>query len=112
MSLKLSYPERTNLYLTNINNKSKIEIFILNGVLKCEDYEEFYINVIQFNTISLPGGTPGWLWNLRPGSRGRGPASIRRLGPAPATSGRAGTSCHLQSPPAANPRPSSMHAPT
>ena len=26
MSLKLSYPERTNLYLTNLNNKSKIEI--------------------------------------------------------------------------------------
>ena len=52
MSLKLSYPERTNLYLTNINNKSKIEIFIPDGVLKCdESYEEFYINVIQFNTF-------------------------------------------------------------
>ena len=42
MSLKLSYPDRTNLYLTNINNKSKIEIFISDGVLKCdESYEEF-----------------------------------------------------------------------
>ena len=52
MSLKLSYPERTNLYLTNLNNKSKIEIFIPDGVLKCdENYEEFYINVIQFNTF-------------------------------------------------------------
>ena len=64
------------------------------------------------SSISLPGGTPGWLWNLRPGSRGRGPASTRRLGPAPATSGRAGTPCHLQSPPAANLRLNSMHAPT
>jgi len=52
MSLRLSYPERTNLYLTNLNNKSKIEIFIPDGVLKCdESYEEFYINVIQFNTF-------------------------------------------------------------
>ena len=51
MSLKLSYPERTNLYLTNLNNKSKIEIFIPDGVLKCEDHEDFYINVIQFNTF-------------------------------------------------------------
>ena len=52
MSLRLSYPERTNLYLTNLNNKSKIEIFIPDGVLKCdENYEEFYINVIQFNTF-------------------------------------------------------------
>ena len=52
MSLKLSYPERTNLYLTNLNNKSKIEIFIPDGVLKCESYEDFYINVIQFNTFN------------------------------------------------------------
>ena len=52
MSLKLSYPERTNLYLTNLNNKSKIDILIPDGVLKCdESYEEFYINVIQFNTF-------------------------------------------------------------
>ena len=52
MSLRLSYPERTNLYLTNLNNKSKIEIFIPDGVLKCDEtYEEFYINVIQFNTF-------------------------------------------------------------
>ena len=51
MSLRLSYPERTNLYLTNLNNKSKIDILIPDGVLKCEDYEDFYINVIQFNTF-------------------------------------------------------------
>ncbi len=42
MSLKLSYPERTNLSLTNISNKSKIETFIPDGVLKWdESYEEF-----------------------------------------------------------------------
>jgi hypothetical protein len=52
MSLRLSYPERTNLYLTNLNNKSKIDILIPDGILKCDEtYEEFYINVIQFNTF-------------------------------------------------------------
>ena len=51
MSLKLSYPERTNLYLTNLNNKSKIEILIPDGVLKCDNHEDFYINIIQFNTF-------------------------------------------------------------
>jgi hypothetical protein len=52
MSLKLSYPEKTNLYLTNLNNKSKIEVLIPDGVLKCdESNEDFYINVIQFNTF-------------------------------------------------------------
>ena len=50
--LRPSYPVRTNLYLTNLNNKSKIEIFIPDGILKCdENYEDFYINVIQFNTF-------------------------------------------------------------
>ena len=57
------------------------------------------------SSISLPGGTPGWLWNLRPGSRGRGPAAIRQLGPAPATPGRAGTTRYIQPPPAAELRP-------
>ena len=53
MSLKLSYPERTNLYLTNTENKSKIEILIPDGILKCEENnEDFYINVIQFNTFN------------------------------------------------------------
>ena len=48
MSLKLSYPEKTNLYLTNLNNKSKIEVLIPDGVLKCdESNEDFYMNVIQ-----------------------------------------------------------------
>ena len=52
MSLKLSYPERTNLYLTNTENKSKIEILIPDGILKCnESTEDFYINIIQFNTF-------------------------------------------------------------
>jgi len=52
MSLKLSFPEKTNLYLTNLNNKSKIEVLIPDGVLKCdESNEDFYINVIQFNTF-------------------------------------------------------------
>ena len=52
MSIRLSYPERTNLYLTNLNNKSKIEVLIPDGVLKCENHEDFYINVIQFNTFN------------------------------------------------------------
>ena len=48
MSLKLSFPEKTNLYLTNLNNKSKIEVLIPDGVLKCDESNEFfYINVIQ-----------------------------------------------------------------
>ena len=52
MSLKLSYPEKTNLYLTNLNNKSKIQVLIPDGVLKCDEInEDFYINVIQFNTF-------------------------------------------------------------
>ena len=52
MSLKLSFPEKTNLYLTNSNNKSKKEVLIPDGVLKCEEsYEDFFINVIQFNTF-------------------------------------------------------------
>jgi hypothetical protein len=52
MSLKLSFPEKTNLYLTNLNNKSKIQVLIPDGVLKCdESNEDFYINIIQFNTF-------------------------------------------------------------
>jgi hypothetical protein len=52
MTLKLSYPEKTNLYLTNLNNKSKIEVLIPDGLLKCdESNEDFYINIIQFNTF-------------------------------------------------------------
>ena len=52
MSIKLSFPEKTNLYLTNWNNKSKIQVLIPDGVLKCdESNEDFCINVIQFNTF-------------------------------------------------------------
>jgi len=51
--LRPSYPEKTNLYLTNLNNKSKIEVLIPDGVLKCEEiYEDFFVNVIQFNTFN------------------------------------------------------------
>ena len=42
--LRPSYPEKTNLYLTNLNNKSKIEVLIPDGVLKCEEsYEDFLL---------------------------------------------------------------------
>ena len=52
MSLKLSFPEKTNLYLTNTENKSKIEILIPDGILKCDEKnEDFYINIFQFNTF-------------------------------------------------------------
>ena len=43
MSLKLSFPEKTNLYLTNLNNKSKIEVLIPDGVLKCDESNEDFI---------------------------------------------------------------------
>ena len=53
------------------------------------------------SSISLPGGTPGWLWNLRPGSRGRGPAATRHSDPRRQLLGRAGTTRYIQPPPAA-----------
>lgn len=49
--LKPSFPERTNLYLTNLENKSKIEVLIPDGILKCENHEDFYLNVVQYNTF-------------------------------------------------------------
>ncbi len=52
MSLNLSYPEKTNLYLTHLNNISKIQVFIPDGVLKCELWR-FFINVIQSNTFQF-----------------------------------------------------------
>ena len=53
MSLKPSLPEKTNLYINSINqkNKNKIEIIIPDGIVKCEDYEDFYITIISFNTL-------------------------------------------------------------
>ncbi len=52
MSSKLSFLEKTNLYLTNLNNNSKIDVLIPDGVLKCdESNENFYIDVKQFNTF-------------------------------------------------------------
>jgi len=53
MSLKLSYPEKTNLYLTNLNNKSKIDVLIPDGVLKCESYEDFYMYHKQLILIMI-----------------------------------------------------------
>ncbi len=52
MSLKLSFPEKTNVYLTNLNNKSKIDVLIPDGVLKCdESNEDFYYNVNTFHNF-------------------------------------------------------------
>jgi hypothetical protein len=42
MSLKSNFPEK-KLYLTNLNNKSKIGVLIPDGVLKCDESNEgFY----------------------------------------------------------------------
>mgnify|MGYP003343384912 FL=1 len=53
MSLKPSLPEKTNLYINSINqkNKNKIEIIIPDGIVKCEDYEVFFITIISVNTL-------------------------------------------------------------
>ena len=49
----LSYPERTNLYINNINseNKNQIELLIKDGLISCRNEEDFYISVISFNTL-------------------------------------------------------------
>ena len=53
MSLRASYPERIIIYMNTTKNKdsSKFDIKIPDGILKCENYEDFYLNVIQFNTF-------------------------------------------------------------
>lgn len=47
-----SFPNKTNLYLNSINSKdnSKIHIIIPDGIIKCNDNEDFYISLISFNT--------------------------------------------------------------
>ncbi len=52
-SLSLSYPERTNLYINNINseNKNQIELLIKDGLISCRNDEDFYISIISFNTL-------------------------------------------------------------
>ena len=52
-ALSVSYPERTNLYINNINskNKNQIELLIKDGLVTCKSHEDFYISVISFNTL-------------------------------------------------------------
>ena len=52
-ALSISYPERTNLYINNINskNKNQIEVLIKDGLIACKNEEDFYISVISFNTL-------------------------------------------------------------
>ena len=52
-ALSVSYPERTNLYINNINsqNKNQIEVLIKDGLISCRNDEDFYISVISFNTL-------------------------------------------------------------
>jgi hypothetical protein len=47
-----SFPQKTNLYINSINSidNSKIQIIIPDGVVKCNDNEDFYISLISFNT--------------------------------------------------------------
>jgi len=51
--LSVSLPERTNLYINNINskNKNQIEVLIRDGLISCKNDEDFYISVISFNTL-------------------------------------------------------------
>ena len=51
--LSVSLPERTNLYINNINskNKNQIEVLIRDGLIGCRNDEDFYISVISFNTL-------------------------------------------------------------
>jgi len=52
-ALSISYPERTNIYLNNINsdNKNQIELLIRDGLITCRNEEDYYISVISFNTL-------------------------------------------------------------
>lgn len=47
-----SFPQKTNLYLNSINSSdnSKIIINIPDGIIKCNDNEDFFISLISFNT--------------------------------------------------------------
>lgn len=50
--LNPSFPQKTNLYINSINSieHSKIQIIIPDSIIKCNDYEDFYISLISFNT--------------------------------------------------------------
>ena len=52
-ALVVSLPERTNLYINNINsqNKNQIEVLIRDGLISCRNDEDFYISIISFNTL-------------------------------------------------------------
>jgi len=52
-ALTISLPERTNIYLNNINsdNKNQIELLIRDGLITCRNEEDYYISVISFNTL-------------------------------------------------------------
>ncbi len=52
-ALSLSFPERTNLYINNINsvNKNEIELRMKNVLISCRSDEHFYTSVISFNTL-------------------------------------------------------------
>lgn len=49
----VSLPERTNIYINNINSKNKhtVEINIPDGIISIKPNEELYISVISFNTF-------------------------------------------------------------
>ena len=53
MSLQPSYPNKTNIYLNNVNslNKETIDISIPDGVITCKENEDYYISLISFNTF-------------------------------------------------------------
>lgn len=58
MSFLPSLPERNNLYinsyngLSNLSNPGETEIIIPSGILRINDDEHYYINIIQFNTFN------------------------------------------------------------
>lgn len=47
-----SFPQKTNLYINSVNStdNSKISIIIPDSIIKCNEYEDFYISLISFNT--------------------------------------------------------------
>lgn len=49
----VSLPEKTNIYINNINSKDKhtLEIYIPDGIISVKPNEELYISVISFNTF-------------------------------------------------------------
>jgi hypothetical protein len=49
----VSLPERTNIYINNINSKDKhtLEISIPDGIIAVKQNEDLYISVISFNTF-------------------------------------------------------------